>query len=82
MVLALCGLRLTGLVEQGSIPWVCVGLGAFFTAVVSRLLNLNLLVRRRRMPMTTKHNHHVFAGSMLDAISGTGTGITAGALLA
>lgn len=34
------------------------------------------------MPMTTKHNQHVFAASMLDAMSGTGTGIAAGALLA
>jgi len=32
--------------------------------------------------MTTKHIHHVFAASMLDALSGTGTGIAAGALLA
>jgi hypothetical protein len=77
-----CGLRLTGLAVQGSIPWACVGLGAFFTAVSSRLLNPNLLVRKRRMPMTTKHNHHVFAASVLDVVSGTGTGIAAGALLA
>lgn len=32
--------------------------------------------------MTTKHNQHVFAASMLDVMSGTGTGIAAGALLA
>lgn len=82
MVAVLCGLRLTGLVAQGSIPWTCVGLGAFFTAVFSRLLNLSLLVRKRRTPMTTKRNQHAFAASMLNAISGTGTGIAAGALLA
>ncbi len=29
--------------------------------------------------MTTKHKHHVLAASMLDVISGTGTGIAAGA---
>lgn len=32
--------------------------------------------------MTTKHIQYVFAASMLDAVSGTGTGIAAGALLA
>ena len=78
-----CGLRLTGLAAEGSIPLACVGLGAFLSAVFSRLLNLSLLVQEKReVPMTTKHKHHVLAASMLDVISGTGTGIAAGALLA
>jgi hypothetical protein len=51
-------------------------------SVLSRLLNLSLLVRKRRMPMTTKHNYDVFAASVLDSVSGIGTGIVAGATLA
>jgi hypothetical protein len=61
--------------------WVCVGVGALFTAVFSRLLISNLLFgRRRRTPMTTKL--HLFAASLLETISSTGTDIAAGTLLA
>lgn len=78
------GLRLTGLAWQGSIPCACVGFGALCVAVVSRMLTSNLLSREvKEGAMATKRSEvrSAFAVSLLDAVSGTGAGCAAGALL-
>ena len=73
-------MRLTGLATKGTLA--CVGLGAFLTAAVSRFGYLNRLVQKpnKEVSMTTKS--HGFAVSLLDVLSGIGTGIAGEALLA
>lgn len=77
-----CGLRLIGLVRQGSIPWTLVGLGALsllvVTSAVIRKVQENCL-QERRMPMTNKRTI-MFGLSTLDVLWGVGTSSVAGAL--
>jgi hypothetical protein len=79
-----CGFRLTGLVGQGAIPWASVGLSAFFTAVIAKLLCLNWLIQssKKEATMVNKTKFQSFAVSMLEVVSGTGASIAASALLA
>lgn len=77
-----CGLRLTGLAWQGSIPCACVGFGALCVAVVSRILASRLLGRDvKEGAMASNRSEVWFAVSLLDVAVGTGAGTTAGALL-
>jgi hypothetical protein len=75
-----CGLRLTGLAWQGSIPCACVGFGALCVAAVSRIL-LNREVKEGAMATERSEFRSAFAVSLLDVISDTGAGCAAGALL-
>jgi hypothetical protein len=78
------GLRLTGLVGKGAIPWAKVGFGAFCFSVLSRLLCVVRLGRsgKKEVPLAKKTQISVFAVSLLEVVSGTGASIAASALLA
>jgi len=72
-----CGLRLTGLVAQGSIPWMSVGLVAlFFVAAVlffSRKL-FDTTESLKEAPMRKKTGHgNVVAVSVLETLWAIGT---------
>ena len=79
-----CGLRLTGLAEQGSIPWMAVGLVAFFSVVAVRSYSRKLLdttARRGEVSMRKTTGHaHVVAVSTLESLWAIGTSSIAGAL--
>jgi len=78
-----CGLRLVGLVGQGSIPWAFVGLGTFSllvaTGAVVWTLQGHNRVGERRMPMTNDRPT-MFGLYALQVIWGVGTSGVAGAL--
>jgi len=77
--------RLIGLVAQGSIPWVCVGLIALFQIALTRLVSLKLSVHsdsRKEVPSMRKKTRliKVFGFSLLDSIWAIETKYAAGAL--
>jgi len=79
-----CGLRLTGLAAQGSIPWACVGLGALFSLVLLRAafwkIPLNCS-KKEVKPMINKTSFFkMWWYSTLETIWGIGTSSVAGAL--
>ena len=84
MVAVPCGLRLTGLVEQGAIPWAKVGFGAFCVAFLSRLFCVVRLGRsiKQEVPMAKKTQLTVFAVSLFEVFTSIGASIAASALLA
>ena len=50
-----CGFRLTELVAQGSIPWMCANLIAFFLIVLVRLVGL----KSSALPDSEKEGKHM-----------------------
>lgn len=79
-----CGLRLTGLVAQGSIPWMSVGFVALFCVVAVRFFYRKLFDTTgsvKEAPMRKKTGHgNVVAISVLETFWAIGTSSMAGAL--
>lgn len=78
-----CGLRLVGLVAQGSIPWACVGLVVLFQVVLVRLVNLKLTGSTRSKKggtMNKTYRLRLFFCSLLETVWAIETNIAAGAL--
>lgn len=79
------GLRLIGLVAQGSIPWASVGLIALFQIAFLRVASWKLSVpatlKKEVMPMRKKiHWLRLFGFSVLDTIWAIEASSAAGAL--
>ena len=80
-----CGLRLIGLVAQGSIPWASVGLIALFQLAFLRAASWKLSgptkPKKEVVPMRKKtHLLRLFGFSMLDTIWAIEASSAAGAL--